>query len=67
MPGTTASTGQSSLCSSHSDDFFFKIHLEGSCVTFIFHPGLPAHSALKNTGHLEDYELTLGTRVGEIF
>ena len=28
-PGTTASTGQSSLCSSHLDDFLFKIHLEG--------------------------------------
>ena len=28
-PGTTASTGQSSLCSPHPDDFLFKIHLEG--------------------------------------
>lgn len=47
-PGTTAWTGKSSLCSSHPDDFLFKIHLGGSWVTFIFHPGLLAHSALNN-------------------
>lgn len=47
-PGTTAWTGKSSLCSSHPDDFLFKIHLGGSCVIFIFHPGLLAHSALNN-------------------
>lgn len=44
------------VCSSHPDDFLFKIHLRGSCVTFIFHSGLLTHSAFITTGHLEDFE-----------
>lgn len=68
-PGATASTGQSSLCSSHPDDFLFKIHLGGSCVTFIFHPGLLTHLALNN--NWPPWELralmTVRIREGQIF
>ena len=49
-PGTTASTGKSSLCSSHPDDFLFKIHLGGSCVTLF------STQLCITAGHLEDCE-----------